>query len=100
MLDPELLTNIHCGAELLEEIMSHNGSILLVVDCDMDGYTSAAIMYQYIMDVNGAVTIDYILHDGKQHGLSDHIKYLMNNDKHYDLVILPDSSSNDYVYHE
>ena len=100
LLDPELLTNIHCGAELLEEIMSHNGSILLVVDCDMDGYTSAAIMYQYIMDVNGAVTIDYILHDGKQHGLSDHIKYLMNNDKHYDLVILPDSSSNDYVYHE
>lgn len=100
LLDPELLTNIHWGAELLEEVISHNGSILLVVDSDMDGFTSAAIMYQYIKDINSEVNIDYVLHDGKQHGLSDHISQLINSETHYDLVLLPDSSSNDYVYHE
>jgi single-stranded-DNA-specific exonuclease len=95
-----LLENIHEGAELLSEIITHNGSILLVADCDMDGFTSAAIMYQYIKDIDATADIDYVLHSGKQHGLSDQINHIMNNEKHYDLVLLPDSSSNDYAYHE
>lgn len=44
--------------------------------------------------------IDYLLHEHKQHGLEDHINKLMDSDIQYSLIILPDSSSNDYQYHE
>ena len=73
--------------------------IAIVVDCDCDGYTSAAIMWNYIKDItDGAVLPDYYIHNKKQHGLSDLISEFLNKD--YDLIICPDSSSNDYEYHE
>ena len=45
------------------------------------------------------VKIDYVVHSGKQHGLEDHMDHLLDNEP-YDLIILPDSSSNDIKYHE
>ena len=74
--------------------------ILIIVDSDIDGYTSAAITYQYTKQVNCHCQVDYWLHEGKQHGLQDHIEKLMDSDIHYDLIILPDSSSNDAHYHD
>ena len=74
--------------------------ILLVVDSDVDGYTSAAIIYQYTKRLNCHCHIDYWLHEGKQHGLQDHIDKLMEQNCEYDLIILPDSSSNDAHYHD
>lgn len=74
--------------------------ILLIVDSDCDGYTSSAIMYNYLMSINSKLKIDYWIHSGKQHGLEDHIDKILNCNKHYDVVILPDASSNDYSYHE
>ena len=44
--------------------------------------------------------ISYILHEHKEHGLEDHIENIIDSNEYYDLVILPDSSSNDYEYHE
>lgn len=67
---------------------------------DNDGYTSAAIIYQYTELINPNAKIDYWLHEGKQHGLQDHIDRLMTENKSYDLIILPDSSSNDAHYHD
>lgn len=67
---------------------------------DCDGFTSASIIYQYTKRVNNNCQIDYWLHEGKQHGLQDHIDRLLNEDIHYDLIILPDSSSNDAHYHD
>lgn len=67
---------------------------------DCDGYTSAAIIYQYTKLLNPNCQIDYWLHEGKQHGLQDHIDKLMAEDVHFDLIILPDSSSNDRNYHD
>lgn len=46
------------------------------------------------------IEIDYFLHEGKQHGLEDLIDKIIENDKKYGLIILPDSSSNDFEYHE
>ena len=55
-------------------IMLHKNidkKIGLLVDSDCDGFTSAAIMYQYLHDVNPNVDITYYLHEGKGHGLDD-----------------------------
>ena len=92
--------NIEAAAVLLNSVIVAGGNILIVVDSDNDGFTSATIMYNYIKDIAPNTQIDYVLHEGKQHGLQDHIKKLMDEGKTYDLIILPDSSSNDYVYHE
>ena len=92
--------NIEAAAVLLNSVIVAGGNILIVVDSDNDGFTSATIMYNYIKDMAPSTQIDYVLHEGKQHGLQDHIKKLMDEGKTYDLIILPDSSSNDYVYHE
>ena len=78
--------------------------ILIVVDSDVDGFTSAAIIYQYLKRVNSTLNIDYILHEGKGHGLSDLIDTIIDeedsNERKLKYVILPDSSSNDFDYHE
>ena len=74
--------------------------VLIVVDSDCDGFTSASIIYQYTKRLNCNCQVDYWLHNGKQHGLSDHIDKLMDEDNQYDLIILPDSSSNDAKYHD
>ena len=57
-------------------------------------------MYQYTKRLNCHCKVDYWLHEGKQHGLQDHIDKLMENGNEYDLIILPDSSSNDATYHD
>lgn len=98
--DPRDLENICEAAALLATTLDYGERILIVVDSDNDGFTSATIMYNYIKDVAKNAEIDYILHEGKQHGLQDHIKKLINEGKTYGLIILPDSSSNDYIYHE
>ena len=50
--DPTLLDNIVDGAALLTKIIQkENSKILLIVDCDVDGFTSAAIIYTYIKSI-------------------------------------------------
>lgn len=98
---PSLLNNISQGVQWLKEVLDKEKSeILLCVDCDVDGFTSAAIMYLYIKYIRPTQEIKYFLHGHKQHGLQDHIQAILDGDEFYDLIILPDSSSNDYEYHE
>lgn len=77
-----------------------NRTILICADCDVDGYTSATIMYQYIKKMQPETEIVYFLHEGKQHGLEDLIHKIREDNVKYDLVIMPDASSNDFEYHE
>ena len=99
--NPRLFTNIDAGCNLLDDITyNHQSKILIVVDSDVDGFTSGAIVYSYIKAIAPWQSIDYVLHEHKQHGLQDHIDYLMDLDFVYDLIILPDSSTNDFEYHE
>ena len=97
---PDALKNIRLAAALYMRIVNNGGRILIVVDSDNDGYTSAAIIYQYTVRMNPNCKVDYWLHEGKQHGLQDHIDKLMEDNCEYDLIILPDSSSNDAHYHD
>lgn len=97
LTDPRALGPVEEGRKLIEECKGK--PILIVVDCDVDGFTSGAITYIYLKQY-GATSIDYALHEGKQHGLQDLIDSILDLDKTYGLIILPDSSSNDYKYHE
>lgn len=83
--------------------LTDNDRIVVVVDADVDGFTSAAIFIQYLRKFNKEVQIDPVLHKGKGHGLSDTIDDILekqNANPNIKWVILPDSSSNDYEYHE
>ena len=74
-------------------------SCLIIVDADCDGYTSSAILINYLHHWVPSWTerkLKWFLHSGKQHGLSDCIEEALC----YDLIICPDSSSNDYDYHQ
>ena len=97
--DFALLDNIMAGAECLEKHIKNKSRIYLVVDSDIDGFTSSAILYNYLMENFGDINIEYHIPDGKEHGL-DTIMPLLENEQKYDLIILPDSSSNDYECHK
>lgn len=98
--DPANLENIQEGYDLLLDNVGPSHQICIIVDSDVDGFTSAAIMQLYIKKLWPDTKIDYFLHSGKQHGLEDHIDNLLNDTPHYDLIICPDSASNDYEYCE
>ena len=103
--DPASLLNIHKGYEDLTHMMqlTADDRVILVVDSDVDGYTSAAIFYLYLRYLNEQVQIEWVHHRGKGHGLSDTIGDILekqNNNPNIAYVVLPDSSSNDYEYHE
>ena len=89
------------AARALIKAISEDKNCLIVVDSDCDGYTSAALLINYLYDLFPAWVqnhLEYYIHEGKQHGLSDCINMLLGSC--YSLVILPDSSSNDYEYHK
>ena len=99
--DPTLLDNINQGALWLEETLNKEGSkILIIVDCDVDGFTSGAIMWNYIHAIAPMQELAFMLHEHKQHGLEDCCQEILDSNINYDLIILPDSSSNDFKYHE
>ena len=69
---------------------------IVIVDSDCDGFTSSAVLINYLHDVFPQWVenkLDYVLHSGKQHGLNDHIDHLLT--ENYSLVLVPDAGSND-----
>lgn len=94
--DPFDLDNMQKGIDLLLDSIGEEKNICLIVDCDCDGYCSAAIMYQFIKEIAPETEIEYLVHQGKAHGFEEHINYLL--DKEYDLIVCPDAGSNDKEY--
>ena len=94
---PTLFPTMADGAKMLVKHISQNDKVLIQIDSDCDGYTSAAALINYLNCLfPGFVqnNIYYRIHTGKQHGIildtiPDDVK----------LVIAPDSSSNDYEVH-
>ena len=89
------LDNITEGVNLIASL-AEDASVGLIVDCDVDGFTSAAIIYQYLKRLYPAIQITPYLHEGKSHGLEEHWDTLSNAG--HSLIIAPDSSSNDAEY--
>lgn len=84
------------GARMLMTHVAANDDAFIVVDSDVDGFTSAAILINYLHDCFPAwveTHLEWGFHEGKQHGLGDFIDSLV--DCGYNLVICPDSATND-----
>ena len=79
-------------------VASNMETVTVVVDSDVDGFTSAAIFIQYLRKWNPVVNIVPILHKGKGHGLSDTYEDVYNTYPSY--VVIPDAGSNDFEYIE
>ena len=89
------------GAAALIKTIYVNDPALIIVDCDCDGFTSAALLINYLYSIFPTWTennLHYYLHEDKEHGLGDCIDWIL--ERHFPLVICPDSSSNDYAYHQ
>ena len=100
--EPELFgeTTLRQAINLLLTAINNNYKVLIIVDSDCDGFTSAALLINYLYDLFPAFVLNnitWILHSGKQHGLDEYIENL--KDSEYNLIICPDSSSNDYDCH-
>lgn len=93
--DPEQLTNIADGALLLFNALQKQQNIWIIVDCDVDGYTSASILWLYIKDIYPNAKLHYLVHEQKQHGLDDLVGWIEEHNKEIDLLIIPDAGSND-----
>jgi single-stranded-DNA-specific exonuclease len=102
---PEALgeTALKHAARILIQTIQNDDRVLVIVDSDCDGFTSAAVLINYLYDLFPAFVInnvDWVLHQGKQHGIDtkefDLESFALAN---YKLIICPDSSSNDYDQH-
>lgn len=93
------------GEELLEKAAAAlratldqpDKEIAVIVDCDCDGYTSSAVLINYLHDLAPAYAENHVHwyhHEGKQHGLQDSIEWI--EDIGADLIIVPDAGSNDW----
>ena len=93
---------LRAAAALVIQTVQSNKAMAVIVDCDCDGYTSSAILINYLHDLFPSyvqANLSYFVHDSKQHGLSDTLPWLSNQDN-LGLVVCPDASSNDYEYHK
>lgn len=91
----EGLHNVFRGVELLCSHLDKDSKMLLVVDPDADGNTSAAMIYNYLHELNPFVDMEWQVHTDKIHGLKNiEVKDSIN------LVIVPDAGSNDFSYHK
>ena len=88
--NPFHLDNINEAVKIAKEICEQrDAKVFVQVDSDCDGYTSSAILIQYLKRRFPNISIQYRLHNGKEHGviadtIPDDIK----------LVFIPDAGSN------
>lgn len=101
--DPEIFGEelLAAAASALKQAIDSQSDTCVIIDCDCDGYTSSAILINYLYDLDPDFTenhIHYYMHEGKQHGLSDCMDWI--GDIGPNLVIIPDAGSNDVEYME
>ena len=97
ILSPLLIMNISEGVKILVGAIARGDKVLIQIDSDCDGYTSAAYFINYLNRLfPGFVqsNIYYRIHTGKQHGII--VDTIPEDVK---LVVALDSSSNDYEEH-
>lgn len=95
--------NVEKAIQMIDTVAHANLPLMVVVDADADGFTSAAIFLNYIYDLylregyskeEVIPNLKYILHDGKQHGLEDTVNKILE-DEDIKFVVIPDAGTND-----
>ena len=103
LLNPLDLDNMEKGFKCFKKHLENGSRFYFVVDCDVDGFSSSSTLINYMNDYLKALfpnfSIEYYTPEGKAHGLET-IMNIFTKEKICDLIILPDSSSNDYQWHE
>ena len=94
--------NLMAAATAIITAINNNQKAKIIVDSDCDGYTSSAILLNYLYELFPSWienNVEWVLHNGKEHGLNDMplAEWLQEEIK---LVIYPDSSSEDYDEHK
>lgn len=91
--------NIMLAGYMLLEHIQKNSNIVILVDFDLDGYSSASFLYNYLKMINKNIKLNYIIHRKKEHGLTKQVMEDLNTIE-CDLLIIPDAGSNDYDAHK
>lgn len=90
------LDNINKAVKCFVEHFEVGDEVCILCDTDVDGYTSAAMMYMYIKNLNSNYPVSYILHNSnKSHGLSKMDSGDFEVSENTKLFIIPDAGSND-----
>lgn len=96
------ITPLKNAAAALLTTINNDEDVIIIVDSDCDGYVSSSTLINYLYDLFPAWVqnhLTWFMHSGKQHGLSDFPIDKIDN-PNLKLIICPDSSSNDYTYHQ
>ena len=88
-----LFDNIEKARDVFVKHIENKSVMDLLVDCDVDGFTSASNIYQYIKRINPNIEIRCFIHKGKIHGLSEFVDSMCEDDSK--LIIVPDAGSGD-----
>lgn len=89
------LKNIEKAVDCLMLHITNDSLIFVQVDSDADGYSSSAILINYLKEQYPDINIQWRLHEGKEHGIkAEHVP------DDVDLVIVPDAGSSDYEEHK
>mgnify|MGYP003289474170 CR=1 FL=1 len=97
IINARLLDNIEDGAKMLISHIQHNNKIFVQIDEDCDGYTSGALLLNYLNSLFPHHTqnnIIYKTHNCKAHGI-----VLEDIPEDVKLVIVPDAGSNEFEKH-
>ena len=83
------------AVELLGKHIKNNSKTIIIIDPDVDGNTSSALLLNYLYKIFPEWTekVDFFFHKGKEHGLNDCYEYIIKNG--YNFVLCPDAGSND-----
>lgn len=92
---PMLFGEMLKGIEMLKTTISNSeASIMVVVDSDLDGYTSGAIILNLLKLIQRGQEINFVLHPNKEHGI-----VLEDIPEDVDLLIVPDAGSSQKEEH-
>lgn len=97
----EVKDNFKKGLNVLSKALKNKEKkIYILVDCDVDGFSSSAILANYLFrtGIKSVGKIDFGFHEDKSHGLEKHMSKILEGE--YDLVISPDGGSSDFEYHK
>ena len=99
------LDNMEKAVNILFNIIQNCEDMLVIVDADADGFSSAAILMNYIFNISVMYAdrhIHYFMHKEKEHGLSDYCEYLEKgeidppNKSNITTIFCPDAATNDH----
>lgn len=94
-LSPFRLSNMKKAVEILNATLKDpEANILVVVDSDLDGYSSGAIIMSLLQMITRGQEIKYVLHPGKEHGIE-----LKDIPEETSLIIVPDAGSSQKTEH-